>query len=168
MLFVDGTSHTGPDAAGAGHQNLPLGRSGPLRRGPLFSAQDAARRAAGRGTRGESPVWLRRERGLASAGGNAVLKGLFQSCSQAVMSVSGCVRSLDPVARTEVRYACTACGYSARRWFGKCPGCSAFGTLIEEPIGQVAHAKAPRKPLLRLVDVEVEEAQRMSTGVSEL
>src|SRR5438105_2147779 len=36
------------------------------------------------------------------------------------------------VARPAVQYACSECGYSAGRWFGKCPGCSSFGTLVEE------------------------------------
>src|SRR3954453_7139370 len=66
-----------------------------------------------------------------------------------------------------VQFSCTECGYTAGRWFGKCPGCSAFGTLVEEVIGQVAQPEAP-KPLIRLVDVEVAEAARISTGVPEL
>src|SRR5436309_14011384 len=72
------------------------------------------------------------------------------------------------MAKPAVQYACTECGYSAGRWFGKCPGCAAFGTLVEEVVGQVAHAQAPPKPLLRLVDVQVEEAARIPTGVAEL
>ena len=72
------------------------------------------------------------------------------------------------MAKPAVQYACTECGYSAGRWFGKCPGCSAFGTLVEEVVGQVLRAAVPPKPLLRLVDVEVEEAKRISTGVPEL
>jgi DNA repair protein RadA/Sms len=72
------------------------------------------------------------------------------------------------MAKAAVQFACTECGYSAGRWFGKCPGCNAFGTLVEEIVGKVAVGKAPPKPLLRLVDVEVEEAKRMSTGVPEL
>src|SRR5919108_4742602 len=73
-----------------------------------------------------------------------------------------------PMAKAVVSYACSECGYTAGRWFGKCPGCSAFGTLVEEVAGQVAHAKAPPKPLLRLVDVQAEEAARIPTGVAEL
>ena len=38
------------------------------------------------------------------------------------------------MAKPAVTYACTDCGYSAGRWFGKCPGCNAFGTLIEEVV----------------------------------
>ncbi|MGH2977354.1 MAG: DNA repair protein RadA [Gaiellaceae bacterium] len=68
-----------------------------------------------------------------------------------------------------VQFCCTECGYSAGRWFGKCPGCSAFGTLVEEPLGgeRGAGGAAARTPL-KLVEVEVEEAARMSTGISEL
>src|SRR5262245_11520314 len=72
------------------------------------------------------------------------------------------------MAKPAVQFACTECGYSAGRWFGKCPGCGAFGTLVEEVVGKVVAAKAPPKPLLRLVDVHVEEAQRIPTGVPEL
>ena len=72
------------------------------------------------------------------------------------------------MAKPAVQYACSECGYSAGRWFGKCPGCSSFGTLVEEVVGQVAHSKAPPQPLLRLVDVQAAEAARIPTGVPEL
>src|SRR6187399_3166436 len=71
------------------------------------------------------------------------------------------------MAKPAVNYACTDCGYSAGRWFGKCPGCNAFGTLIEDVAGPPA-AKVPPQPLLRLVEVEATEAERISTGVPEL
>ena len=70
------------------------------------------------------------------------------------------------MAKAALQHACTECGYSAGRWFGKCPGCGAFGTLVEESAGTAARASA--KPLLRLVDVEADEAERISTGVPEL
>jgi DNA repair protein RadA/Sms len=72
------------------------------------------------------------------------------------------------MAKPAVQFACSECGYTAGRWFGKCPGCSAFGTLVEETLGKVIAGKAPPKPLLRLVDVRVEEAARIATGVPEL
>jgi DNA repair protein RadA/Sms len=72
------------------------------------------------------------------------------------------------VAKAAVQFACTECGYSAGRWFGKCPACNEFGTLVEEIVGKPVAGKAPPKAVLRLVDVEVEEAKRMSTGVPEL
>jgi DNA repair protein RadA/Sms len=71
------------------------------------------------------------------------------------------------MAKAAVNYACTECGYSAGRWFGKCPGCNAFGSLVEEaPAAATAISSA--KPLLRLVDVNAEEAKRISTGIPEL
>src|ERR671938_879083 len=72
------------------------------------------------------------------------------------------------MAKVAVQHACTECGYAAARWFGRCPGCGAFGTLVEEaPPAAVGGAREPR-PVLRLVDVEAEEAERISTGVPEL
>jgi DNA repair protein RadA/Sms len=71
-------------------------------------------------------------------------------------------------AKAAVTYACGDCGYTAGRWFGRCPGCGAFGTLAEElPEAAPGSSGAPR-PLLRLADVEVAEAARISTGVAEL
>src|SRR2546422_664227 len=70
------------------------------------------------------------------------------------------------MAKPAVTYACTDCGYPAGRWFGKCPGCNAFGTLMEDVVGGPT-AKSPPQPLLRLVDVKADEAARISTGVPE-
>jgi DNA repair protein RadA/Sms len=64
-------------------------------------------------------------------------------------------------------FACAECGYSSGRWFGRCPGCGEFGTLVEETLPD-RKAAAQARPLLRLVDVEAEEAERIPTGVPEL
>jgi DNA repair protein RadA/Sms len=67
-------------------------------------------------------------------------------------------------------FSCPECGYSSGRWFGKCPGCGEFGTLVEETRAdqRTTAAGAAARPLLRLVDVQVEEAERIPTGVPEL
>ena len=73
------------------------------------------------------------------------------------------------MAKVVVQFCCTECGATTGRWLGKCPGCGAFGTLVEElhgRDGQLA-ASAPRSPE-RLGDVRVEEAARLTTGVPEL
>jgi DNA repair protein RadA/Sms len=70
------------------------------------------------------------------------------------------------VAKAAIQHACTECGYSAGRWFGKCPSCGSFGTLVEELAPKADGAAA--KPLLRLVEVDAEEAKRIATGVPEL
>ena len=61
------------------------------------------------------------------------------------------------MAKVAVQHACTECGYAAARWFGRCPGCGAFGTLVEEapPGAGGAPGREPR-PILRL-DVDEPE-----------
>ncbi|MBM3677186.1 MAG: DNA repair protein RadA [Actinobacteria bacterium] len=73
------------------------------------------------------------------------------------------------MAKTSSQFRCQECGTTAGRWLGKCPGCGAFGTLVEEAIAPAAargtaRARSPE----RLADVRVEEAVRVSTGVQEL
>ena len=70
------------------------------------------------------------------------------------------------MAKAATQFACTDCGYSAGRWFGKCPSCGSFGTLVEE--AQAAAGAAAPRPTLRLLEVEAEEADRIPTGVAEL
>jgi DNA repair protein RadA/Sms len=65
-----------------------------------------------------------------------------------------------------VQHTCSECGTVSGRWLGRCPGCGAFGTLIEERVG--APQAGTARPLLRLVDVAVDEAERIPTGVEEL
>jgi DNA repair protein RadA/Sms len=71
------------------------------------------------------------------------------------------------VAKAATQFACTDCGYSAGRWFGKCPQCGEFGTLVEDA-PSAAKAGGGPKSTLRLVDVKAEEAERIPTGVAEL
>ncbi len=71
------------------------------------------------------------------------------------------------MAKAATQFACTDCGYSAGRWFGKCPSCGEFGTLVEEIPASAPEARGP-KQTLRLVDVKAEEAERIPTGVAEL
>ncbi len=76
------------------------------------------------------------------------------------------------MAKTATQFTCGECGTTAGRWLGRCPGCGAFGTLVEEPIdrpgtsrsGRSATARVPQ----RLGDVRLEAAGRISTGVPEL
>jgi DNA repair protein RadA/Sms len=74
-----------------------------------------------------------------------------------------------PVAKVVVQFSCSACGVTTGRWLGKCPGCGAFGTLVEELHGRDG-APAPGGPRTpqRLGDVRIDDAARLSTGVPEL
>jgi DNA repair protein RadA/Sms len=71
------------------------------------------------------------------------------------------------MANVAVKHACTECGTTSSRWLGRCPGCGEYNTLVEELPALAAVADRAR-PLLRLVDVQAEEADRISTGVDEL
>ena len=55
------------------------------------------------------------------------------------------------------------------RWLGKCPGCGAFGSLVEELHGSATSSASasPSKPVA-IGAVPTEEAARIPTGVSEL
>ncbi|MEP6909228.1 MAG: DNA repair protein RadA [Actinomycetota bacterium] len=67
-----------------------------------------------------------------------------------------------------LHFSCSECGYSTGRWLGRCPSCASFGTLVEEAPPAGAKGSADAKPLLRLADVQVEDAKRIPTGVPEL
>jgi DNA repair protein RadA/Sms len=69
-----------------------------------------------------------------------------------------------------LHYSCSECGYETGKWLGRCPSCGEWSTLVEEraPAKGKAAAASAGRPLLRLVDVEAADAERIATGVSEL
>jgi DNA repair protein RadA/Sms len=72
------------------------------------------------------------------------------------------------MAQPALTYACSGCGRSTGRWLGRCPGCGSFGTLVEEASAPAQARSGTARPLLRLVDVEAADADRIPTGVAEL
>jgi DNA repair protein RadA/Sms len=74
------------------------------------------------------------------------------------------------VAKVTVQFTCSECGTTSGRWLGKCPGCGAFGTLVEELHGSATAEASIARPAtpVALADVAADEAERISTGVSEL
>ena len=71
-------------------------------------------------------------------------------------------------------YVCQECGYDTPKWMGRCPGCGAWNTLVEETI-----APEPAKGGLRLglsdaqkpqpiAAVKIEDMPRFLTGSGEL
>jgi len=67
-----------------------------------------------------------------------------------------------------VQFSCSECGYATGKWLGRCPGCDSWSTLVEERLEPRAAKAAAARPLLRLVEVEAAEADRIATGVPEL
>jgi DNA repair protein RadA/Sms len=73
------------------------------------------------------------------------------------------------VAKVTVQFTCAECGTTSGRWLGKCPGCGAFGSLVEELHGSATTGSSatPSKPVA-IGAVQADAAARITTGVSEL
>jgi len=72
------------------------------------------------------------------------------------------------VAKVTVQFTCTECGTTSGRWLGRCPGCAAFGTLVEELHGSDAGSAVEALIPIPLGEVSADEAERIITGISEL
>ena len=107
-------------------------------------------------------------------------------CSSSVSTEPGAKRPVASIGRHDVRllayhrsmakvivqHVCSECGTTTGRWLGKCPGCGAFGSLVEELLGpgRARRRSGAGSPARRrvLAEVRSEEAARISTGVPEL
>lgn len=74
-------------------------------------------------------------------------------------------------------YCCTECGTQQPRYLGRCPGCGAWETLLEEPVGGEAEAVPLVAPppggaksgkAVALADVDADSSPRVATGIGEL
>ena len=72
------------------------------------------------------------------------------------------------MAKLTVQFVCTECGSAASRWLGRCPGCNAFGTLVEELAGAEGGGGARPSAPVPLGEIETAESERIPTGVAEL
>lgn len=70
-------------------------------------------------------------------------------------------------------FNCQKCGYQSPKWLGRCPDCQAWNSFAEEDYSPVEPRERSRVsfntegPVL-LKDVEVKDAMRFKTGISEL
>ena len=70
-------------------------------------------------------------------------------------------------------FVCQACGAQARKWLGRCADCGEWNTLAEEPAPRRgaepgAGAGPPGAGAQLFTDIETADADRVSTGSSEL
>ncbi|NMB25579.1 MAG: DNA repair protein RadA [Firmicutes bacterium] len=80
------------------------------------------------------------------------------------------------MARIKRRFVCQACGHETLQWFGRCPGCSEWNTLVEEmikpptlPTGVgMRHGGRPLAQPIPLSEVVGVPGSRQSTGFIEL
>lgn len=74
------------------------------------------------------------------------------------------------MAKSKRQYVCHACGYTAAKWLGKCPGCGQWNSLIEEvplPVGAGTSRAAGAKPV-SITSVPSVPQRRIHTGSREL
>ena len=78
------------------------------------------------------------------------------------------------MAKARTQFICQNCGTVHARWVGKCEGCGQWNTIVEEdPMGGIGGGpgKTPKKgrPVaLTTLSGEIEDAPRITTGISEL
>lgn len=77
------------------------------------------------------------------------------------------------VAKVKTQFICQACGYSAPKWLGRCPGCQEWNTFVEERMVEERPAQrdifgfeshAVPTPVTEIV---AEEQGRLQTGIGE-
>src|SRR4051794_20771486 len=78
------------------------------------------------------------------------------------------------MARSASLHVCSQCGHSSSKWFGQCPGCGEWNTLVEEARPAAAGGRARgggSGPALRpvaLADVSAPAVARLTSGIGEL
>ena len=76
------------------------------------------------------------------------------------------------VAKPRTLFFCSGCGFESPRWLGRCPSCEAWNAFAAAPAPlkgralQAAVTKSAGGPI-RLADVDLEDAARISTGLHE-
>lgn len=74
------------------------------------------------------------------------------------------------MAKDKTRFVCQACGYETIKWFGQCPGCKEWNTMVEEkvtplPAKQVSFLANPPQSIQ---DIKSEKHERFKTSYAEL
>src|SRR3954468_7654329 len=81
------------------------------------------------------------------------------------------------MARAASLHVCSQCAHTSPKWFGQCPGCGEWNTLVEEAAPAPAkrngrgRAAGPGAGALRpvpLADVRAPAVERLATGIGEL
>ena len=82
--------------------------------------------------------------------------------------------SFDDMARSATVFTCSSCAHESVKWHGRCPGCEAWDTLVEEPRspppggGPAGRRSAKAIKPTPLGQVQAPRVGRLSTGIGEL
>ena len=74
------------------------------------------------------------------------------------------------MAKAKSLYVCNECGYESPKWFGKCPGCGEWNTMVEEaPTVSVSKSSSISavSSVMSLSDITGDVEKRISTGIKE-
>lgn len=72
------------------------------------------------------------------------------------------------MAKERVTYICSDCSYKTIKWVGKCPNCSAWGTIDEEIVMKDLDRLVTKSvPVQKLDDINIEKEFRINTKYSE-
>lgn len=78
------------------------------------------------------------------------------------------------MAKAKTKFQCTECGYESPKWFGKCPGCQAWNSMVEET-ESVVKTQGMNAPIFHskekaqsIISIESDKEPRILTGIGEL
>lgn len=82
------------------------------------------------------------------------------------------------MAKTKTKFYCTECGYESPKWYGKCPGCQSWNSMVEETVSSGVKTQGmsgmnsslfqgATKPQ-SIVDIEGGQEPRVDTKIGEL
>ncbi|MBY7738482.1 DNA repair protein RadA [Paenibacillus polymyxa] len=80
------------------------------------------------------------------------------------------------MAKVKTKFSCTECGYESPKWYGKCPGCQAWNSMVEETesvvktqgMGSSLLTHSIKDKPLPIIEVESGKETRILTGIGEL
>ncbi|WP_159887842.1 DNA repair protein RadA [Paenibacillus puerhi] len=78
------------------------------------------------------------------------------------------------MAKTKTKFYCQQCGYESPKWLGKCPGCEAWNTFVEEvetvskSRGASTSISNKKEKPVSIINIESSEEQRVITNNQEL
>ncbi|MGE5380525.1 MAG: DNA repair protein RadA [Methylocystaceae bacterium] len=73
------------------------------------------------------------------------------------------------MARTKAHYVCQQCGYVSPKWWGRCPECGEWNSLVEETgvRSKPTSGAAALPAMVPITEVRYQDSLRISTGIDE-
>lgn len=76
------------------------------------------------------------------------------------------------MAKVKTKFVCQECGYETAKWFGKCPSCGEWNTLVEEIESKSSDTKSQRGiskgKIEKIQNITSSKKDRISTGSKEM